>query len=102
MPAPFPYPAFNDTLQVFQYVNRDLMEGYLGIGVLISLWIILFVRLKVYHNNPKAFAGSSFFLALVGILLWAVGLVNDLGLIVVIMMAVVAGVMLKSSEGAFE
>lgn len=102
MSAPFPNPAWNNTLQVFQYVNTSLMDGWLGTSILITFWAIAFVRLKVYNNNISAFAGASFFLAIMGVLLWALDLANNYALVLSILMVTVAGLMLIVGKPQFE
>jgi hypothetical protein len=72
----FPTPDVNTTVQFVQYVNNDLVNGFLGVGILFLLFIILLVRGNVTSSN-EAFAGATFFTSLAAILLWSIGILSE-------------------------
>ena len=57
-------------------------------AMLFAVWIVAFIVLKDYGTH-RAFASSSFFICLITIFLFTIGLVSNIVLIVSITMAIV-------------
>ena len=92
----YPTPeSINTTTQLLVYVNDDLLNGYLGVGILLLIWMIIFTRLLV-SRSQFAFASASFFTGLVSVLLWAIGILDDYFLLVTLAITVMSAIFLIS------
>ncbi len=60
-------------------VNDTLMNGYFGILLLVSIWIMLFMGfMKTTAHAGKSALSSSFIIFILSVLLRALNIVNDL------------------------
>lgn len=78
-------------LALVQYVNSDLMNGMLGVLLLIGLCVIFF--LGFYFSTREvgqSAAGAIWVCAVLALLMRAASLVNDLVIFVVLILAAVA------------
>lgn len=92
----FTPPDANNTVQLLQYVNTTLVHSMLGIGLLLLLWVILFVRMNVVRSK-MAFASASFFTGIASIMFWGLGILNDYFLIFFLAMAIISAIVLTTS-----
>lgn len=72
--------------EVLITINSET-SGFLGLLILMSLFLILFVSIQTPSLQNK-FAASSFITAVAGALLWKAGIVNDGIAVATIVMAV--------------
>lgn len=91
----FPTPQVNTTVQFMQYVNNDLVRGYLGVGILILLFTILLVRGNAMKSR-NALVSSTFFTSIAGILMWGIGLLSDTLLYATIFLSIASAIFLIS------
>ena len=81
IPEPYNLTLLGNTtgiVSLTQLVNTQLMDGYFGIGLLITLFIITFGAFIVSTGHSgKAFAASSFIMFAMSLLLVALDLVPD-------------------------
>jgi len=74
--------------QLFDYANYAT-SNWFGISIVVLIFIVLFFALKNY-DTPRAFAAASVTTAVLGLFLGAMGLISDLVLIILIIMASVS------------
>jgi uncharacterized membrane protein YiaA len=94
---PQPYNLTNLTssdglLGIFQATN-SMVDNTFGIMILLLIWIVIFIRLKMY-SGKAAFFAACFISALVGIMLFMMGMVSQTVLMMVIVLMGVAFVSL--------
>ena len=93
----FPTPDVNSTVQLLQYENTVLLNGILGIGILILVWVVLFVRMSGGGDGLKAnrgFVVASFVTATLSILLYGMDLIIDYTLVICLLLAVISVILL--------
>ncbi len=78
-------------LGMFQVVNNGLMDGWLGLGIVIVLSFVFLGAFITQTNNIKvASAATGFIMATLTLLLYAVGLVSQLVMFTVCILAAAA------------
>ena len=85
---PYAEPAFTSFLDLFTYVNTGSGSVY-GILALISIWVVLFLSLK-YYATEAAMVTASFVTAVVAIMLVIVGIVPEVVLVFVAIIAAIS------------
>ena len=64
----------NNTVQMFVNVNTHIMDGWLGVFILIVIFAVLYINFVFHSQKPiKSFTGASFITAIVSILFFIVG-----------------------------
>ena len=96
----FATPDVNSTVQLLQYENTVLLDGMLGIGILILVWVVLFVRMSGIGSemikSSRGFTVASFVTGILSVLLYSMELITDITLIFCLLLAVVSVVVLVS------
>ena len=69
-------PNITGMVGLFQYAN-SITNGIFGIGILISLFFIVYINLS-FADNTKAFAVATWVVGLTAVLLRLIGIVNDM------------------------
>lgn len=64
-------------LTMLQNVNSELVAGWLGNVIIITLFVILFVNLMRNNSNAEAFSTASFICTIVSILFFIIGIVTE-------------------------
>ena len=81
IPQPYNLTSMGNTtgiVQLTQLVNTELMDGYFGTGILITVFIITMGAFIVATGHAgKAFAASSFIIFALSLLLRALDLIKD-------------------------
>lgn len=94
----FASPAVNSTVQLLQYENTVLLDGMLGIGILILVWVVLFVRMSGIGTevvkSSRGFTVASFITGVLSVLLYGMELINDAVLIICLLLAVFSVILL--------
>jgi len=93
----FSTPDINSTVQLLQYENTVLLNGMLGIGILVLVWVVLFVRMSGGGEGLKASRGfvvASFVTATLSIFLYGMDLIEDYTLIFCLLLIVVSIILL--------
>jgi hypothetical protein len=86
-------PSVNSTVQLLQYENVNLVQGSLGIGIMLALFVILMVRLTSSKGH-LAFVTALFYTTLSSILWWGMGLLSDYALMFCLILFLASGVWL--------
>ncbi len=73
MPIPFPMPNVTQPVELFQYVQNDLVGGIFGVAILISIFVITF--LSVRSDETRALPAALFLTTISSLLLSILGLV---------------------------
>lgn len=83
---------------LLQNVNTELMRGYFGILILLSLWVITFMAFIVSTNGDgmKSTAASSFFVFIAAVLLRGLGIVPDIALLITIVLTALSVFLIKN------
>lgn len=66
--------AQNSTLDLMKAINTELAGGIFWIFLLLSLFIIIYINMSFYHAK-ETFLFTSFFIAMIGGLMWLAGLI---------------------------
>jgi hypothetical protein len=85
MPAPYNLTNVtnsNNLLGLFQASN-DLSGDTFGVMIILMMWIIIFIRLKMYSAKAAMFA-ASFVTTLLAVMLFLIGMVSQVILMMVI------------------
>lgn len=102
VPAPYNLTEMgNNTgiVELTQLVNTNLMEGMLGVLILVTVFGITFLSFMATTNHGgKAFVGSSFICFVLSLFLWVLQLIPDVVLIGVLALAAFGVVIVKTRE----
>jgi len=85
----------NETIEsmtdLFGYIN-DASDGLFFSGMLLSIFVILFIMLKSGYSSGKAFLGTSFIVMIMAILLSTLGLLTPMYMYMTILMVAIGAV----------
>jgi len=90
-------PDVNSTVQLLQYENTVLLNGMLGIGILILVFTVLVVRMSAVKSK-FSFAVSGFVTGVLSVLLYGVELINDYTLVICVVIAVISVIFLITAD----
>jgi len=96
----YPYPSENLTgfLDFIKYEN-DILEGFLGWGILITIFIILFMILKIYfYDTERSVLASSFITSIISILFFTAQIINLFPVIVFIAITTISTIYILWSD----
>jgi hypothetical protein len=93
MSAPYPSIANQtDIGDMFSYANT-VSDGIFGIGILISLWLVVFSFLHMKGEDGMDCAVvAGFFTAIIGVFLLMLGLINGLSFFFALMSVIIPAV----------
>lgn len=77
--------GINNTVQLLQYINNDLVEGWFGAGLLLVLGFIIFTRMSVNKEWEEALTVTFLVLTVFSIFFRIWSLVNDYVLVVCVL-----------------
>lgn len=87
----------NNTLQLTQAVD-EMSGGWLGIGIMITISIILFISLKDYPMKP-ALAATCFISTILALLLRLIGMLSDFVFFIYVILTAIAVIALIMDQG---
>lgn len=93
----FPTPGVNSTVQLLQYENTVLLNGMLGIGILILVFTVLVVRMSAVKSK-FSFSVSAFVVGVLSVLLYGLELINDYTLVICVVLAVISVIFLITAD----
>jgi amino acid transporter len=83
--------SMENMVDLFGYINTA-SDGLFFFGMLISIFVILFIMLKSGYSNGKAFLGTSFIVMVLGILLTIIGWLDPMYMYMTILMTAIGAV----------
>ena len=89
--------ASNNTLQLTQAVD-EMSGGWLGVGIIITISVIIFISLKDYPLK-ESFAATAFISTILCLLLRVIGMLNDFVLFIYVIATALAIVALIFNKG---
>ena len=84
---------------LFKYINNDVSNGYFFLGILLALFVIIFIALKDYKASA-AFTTASFMIMVFSIMLRALGLIQNKWMYLAIILTAVGVVWLHSDNSS--
>ena len=99
MPAPYNftnYTGANSFLDIIKYLNAET-EHMFGIGIIVSLFIILFVLTNKYGEPAKSAAVSLFICTILSWFLMIMGLIPELVVFIFTIFTIIVGALLYAS-----
>lgn len=85
-------------VDIMANTNTILMGGMLGLLLLIGLTSIVFISFYYYTRDPGKSVGGAMIICLgFGVLLRAMGMVNDITIVVVLILTAISVIMSKSA-----
>lgn len=90
--------GLNSTNDLLVYVNNELLQGVLGIGIILLVWILIFINVQRSSTVDKAFTVASFVNAILAVFFWTMGIVTDFILILMIVMTIAGVIWTMSSK----
>ena len=76
----------------FVIYENNILDGLLGWGLLILIWVVIFSVLKIY-SSEQAFIAASFITMIVSILFYISGLIGIAPVIVAILLVGIGAIM---------
>lgn len=81
-------------------VNSNLVNGLLGVAILIALFIIISLRLMRNNTTIESITTASFLSVIIGSLLWVIGILPIAFVIFFIFITVIALVIMYTNNNA--
>lgn len=93
----FATPDVNSTVQLLQYENTVLLDGMLGIGILILVFTVLVIRMSAIKSK-YGFAVASFVTGVLSVLFYGIGIITDYTLVICIILAVISVIFIVTTD----
>jgi len=75
--------------EAFQYVN-DVTVGNFGWGIVMALFVIIFIAFKVNYSAARSAAAASFVAAIIAILFFLIGIVSAYVIFIIVVIAAIS------------
>ena len=96
---PFISPNVTDIPSLFQYANVPTF-GWFWPLMLLTIYIIVYVTLSTRTYSKNAFASTGFFVGVLGILMFVLGLISELPMIIALVGAIAGFISMMFQEGS--
>lgn len=91
--------AANETLEMFQAINKDLTQGLLGNGWSIVFFIVIFmIGLSLVYDMRKALLASATISFILGIFFYFANLINVWLIILYLVLIVISVILLQDKD----